>query len=448
MLKSLSRSLPFLLIRTLLVLGEGATLYYSSMYVHDWFVVFMSNYVEGLFLTVVSPMGYLVGLGLGTILVKYVFGLVQYYFKLAHIVFVTTLILEYTPFKGSRFLHALIQASTHFGSLALNDFSTKGVVKVLGVVKETIMDAELLSKFKEPKSMVVKFVKSICTKGLTNVINMTDEIIVSYTWFTNDMYLQDRKEKGKGVPSVKQKVKNTATFMLEGMAFTIRVLPQLLINSLIFEVAFILLANTVTIASLFVLLKFVGFNFLFFVYAFILYRTLVKLFYYVVVESLRLSIYINSFYSELNDLEPFDINATLARLFGSVPLVGTLIKKSGQSIEPAGSEGSPIFEDNLQEMFRQNVAEVASAFNLNTDELLEEPIEEDVVEVEPEESGEVVNEVESSEVEEAKAEEPTEEPSVPVVQEDSPIPVEGIELDFETQSSPFNSSNRVENQRR
>lgn len=445
MLQGFSRSIPFLLIRTVLVLAEGATLYFGSVYVQAWFELFISGYVDGFFLTVVSPMGYIIGLALGALVVKYVLGLIQYYFKLAHIIFLTTLILQYKPFKGSRFFYSLIEATVNFASLALNDFTTRTVVKALGALKDAILSTDLLSKFRDPKLLIVKFVKNICVTGLTNVINMTDEIIVSYTWFTNDLYLAERARQGQGAPNVKDKIKNKALFMLEGMVFTVRVLPQLLINSLLFEVAFILLANIATIAIIISLAGYIGFSFFFFVCAFILYRTLIRLFYYVVIESLRLTVYLHSFYSEVNELEPFNINDTLAELLGKIPLLGPLVQNSGQEIEPSSSGASNILEGDLNQMIRDNVTQVASSFNLNPSEIIVEDrtqvIVDDSVDVEDEfalseevASGVVENEEQTS----------TED----IVVEESPIPTEDIEVEVTTPSSPFNESNRINNQGR
>ncbi|MFF2798191.1 hypothetical protein [Lysinibacillus xylanilyticus] len=242
---------------------------------------------------------------------------------------------------------------------------------------------------------------------------------------------------------MKNKVKNQAMFMLEGMAFTVRVMPQLMINSLLFEVAFLILAVVSTITLVVTFIGYVGFSFVYLIWAIILFRTLIHIFYYIIIQSLRLNVYLYSFYSELNDIEPFNINETLGDLLGKVPLLGGLVKKSGQKIEPTGSEGAPILEGDLNTILKENVAQVASAFNLNTSELLgnqkqssEEvaaDIGESVQAIEPEE--------EPEEVVEAVAEEPEPE-------EEIDITVEDIEVEVTPPSSPFNNANRVNNQRR
>lgn len=439
MLTSFSRSLPFLFIRIVLVLGEGATLLYGSIYIHGWFEVFMSGHVEGLFLKVVSLMGWIIGLAVSAFIVKYVFGIAQYYFKLAHIIYLTMVILEYRPTRNSPLIHSFAQATTHFGWLVLHDFTTRGVVKALEALKNAILNIDLLSRFKETQSLMVRFVKMLCTTALGNVINMTDEIIVSYTWFTNDLYLANRERQGKGAPKLKDKVKNQALFMLEGMAFTVRVLPQLLINSVIFEVAFLLLAFLSSIGIVVLVGSYLGFSFFYIVASLILFRTLIHIFYYVIVQSLRLNVYLYSFYSELGDLEPFNITEMIGNLLGKVPLIGPLVKKSGQRIEPTGTEGSSILEGDLNSLMRENVAQVAAAFNLNTEELVEEPSTE-------EEPGEQLEEEEEFVEEQEEVVEETTGNSQEV--EAEPIPEGDIELDIEESPQLFNESNRVTNQRR
>ena len=375
MLQGFSFSLPFLILRISLICCEGLLLWFSAVYVHKLFLDYMSNLVGGLFAIVVSPMGYLIGLALGAVVVKYVLGLIQYYFKLAHIVYLTMFILQYKPYKGSRYGHAFREAGTNFTSLALNDFTTRSIVSALKALKTAILDNDLMSKFKDPELSSVKFVKSLCTTALGNVINMTDELIVSYTWFTYDLYLANCK-KNKKEPTTKQMLRNRATFMLEGITFIVRVFPQLLVSSAVIEVGFIIIANVVTIGVILLVLSYVGFSFMFIILAIILYRTLIQIFYYTIVESLRLTFYLHSFYSELEELEPFDIKESLSSLLGKVPLLKSLVKQSGQKIEASGSEGGPILEGDINTILQDNIKEVAQAFNLETDDLLKDQTDE------------------------------------------------------------------------
>ena len=401
---------------------------------------FMSNYVPSLFLFFLTPMGYIIGLALGALILKYVFGFIHYYFKLANIIHLTVLIL-FGVDKSQKNLpkelreklsvgYALSQAATNFKSLALNDFTTRGIVMALKALKNAILNIDLMSRFKEPKSTVVKFVKSVTESALGNVINMTDEMIVSYTWFAYDVYLQDMKSRGKE-PTLKQELKNRATFMLEGLTFIIRTFPSLLVNSLVIEVGFIIVANAIAIGLIVLTMFFVGFNFAFIFIAIILYRTIIQLIYYTIIESFRLTFYLYSFYSEMDDLEPFDITDSIANLVGKVPLLKSLVKQSGLKVEPTGMEGDHILEGDMDKILVDNVKEVANAFNLNTNEILkpEEPkSEEEEEEAKPEEQAE-------SEEETKPDQEVEPEPKV----EDSHDLEFEIEDDFESEPEiPFN----------
>lgn len=372
MLKHFSLGIPFLLLRILVVLAEAATLYFGSLFVYGLFVDYMSTRVPSLFLTFISPMGLLIGLALSTLVVKFGWGFLQYYIKLAHIIYLTLAILEYKPYRGSRFAFALGEAFSNFNTLALNDLTTRTVIKALKALKDAIVKTDLVSKFKDTNNSFIRFFKSICTTALSNVINMTDEIIVSYTWFTNSLFMAERARKNKGELKLKEKIKTQTTFMLEGMVFTVRVLPKLMVNSLVFEVAFLFLAHAVTVGLIILFIMYYGFSWLMIFYILIAFRTLIQIFYHAVVESLRLNVYLYSFYSEVNELEPFDILETMGSIVGKVPMLGALVKKSGLKIEPSGAEGSNILDGDFNQILKDNIAEAASAFNLNTNDILDE----------------------------------------------------------------------------
>lgn len=436
MLQGFVRSTPFLLIRTIIVAAEGAALLISSIYVHAWFMEFMSGYVEGLFLTLLNPVGIILGVGIGALISKYPLGIVKYYFKLAHIIYLTSLILEYKPKGVSRFLYSLQEATTNFALLALNDFTTRTVVKALGALKDAIVTKDLMSRFKETEGVILKFVRQTLTTGIANVIDMTDEIIVSYTWFTNDLWLESRRKKKLKAPSIKMKAKNTAMFMLEGMAFTVRVMPQLLVNSIIYEVAFVIFANASIVLLLLSGLGYFGFSWWHIFYFFIVYKLLVRLFYYVIIESLRLVVYLTAFYNELGELEPFDIKSSIGGLLGKVPLLAPLVKASKQDIQPTGSPDSPILEGDLNQLMKDNVKGVATAFNLKTDDLVEEQEQEE----EEEEEFEPTIEKEKQEPE-AKGEEEEIHPD-PEEEEEEEVEVE-VEIDLEDNPSPFDSMPKI-----
>ena len=442
MLTGFGYSFPFIVLRIICVLIEGLILILGTKYVHDFFMFFMSGYVPSLFLTFLNPMGYIIGLAISAIIVKYPMRLIQYYFKLSHIVYLTIIINNIQQYRKTAYLSSFSQAASNFTSLALNDLTTRSIVKVLKALKTAILNNDFMSRFTEPKTSLVRLIKSLCSTALGNVINMTDEMVVSYTWLTYDMYLFNCKQKKKE-PSIKQQLKVRASYMLESLVFIVRVFPKLLISSIFIEVGFLILSNIIASIIIFLVVTFSGFSLWIIFFCIVLYRTCIQVIYYTLIESLRLTFYLYSFYSELSELEPLNIRDGIADLLGKVPLLKSLVKKSGKKIEPTGSEGTPILEGDINSILVDNVKEVAKAFNLNP---------EDIIENKKENKHEVQEEkdVELEEVKEETEQEQEEDEKVPDV---SDIDLgDDVEVDLNLDdipepTSPFNNSNRITHDR-
>lgn len=454
MLRNLGHSFPFYIIRILIVTCEALTLAFGAYMLHGVVMDIASRYVDSLFLTMLNPMGWIIGLAISAFVVKYPFGLIKYYIKIAHIIYMTMITLEYKP----SLIGSFGQAYRNFSWLFINDIATKGIVQALRALKDAILNVEILQKFKAPDSSLLKFVTSLCTNGLNHIIDMTDELIISYTWFTNDMLLASLERRGKDKPSTIKAVKNQAKFILEGMAFLVRTLPQLLISTLIIEAAFLFLSNVLLISIIASVFYFSGYSFVLLLAGIFLYRMLLDLIYYALVEPIRIAVYIYAFYSELSELEPIDIKQEIASLIGKVPVIGALAKKAGMKVEPVGNEGESLFNADFNGVIKDNVATVADAFNLNVDDLMEDVVEEQRTRqnnTEPQEV-EVASSVEEEEavveVEEEtltpppppppQQQEPTPPPQQPTTVEMPTVEVEEIEIDTEPQvsSDPFASS--------
>ena len=295
MLQSFLSSTPFILLRVVLILLEGLTLYVSGYYGSAWILGYVGNYVDGLFLFMLTPMAWIIGLGIGAFIVKWLFGFFQYYVKLSQIIFLTCSILEYKPTKGSLVVFAFNEAIDNFVYLSINDFTTKTILKALGALKDAIMKNDIMSKFKDIDNTAYKLTKSMALTSLQNVINMTDEIIVSFTWLAHSMYKSDRKRQKKKMPGVKTRTKNQAKFILEGLTYLVRVFPKLLINSVAFEIFVFILANISIIVIIFFIIGISEFSFGLLFFMLVFYRTLLHIFYYCFVHSFRLFFYLYAF---------------------------------------------------------------------------------------------------------------------------------------------------------
>lgn len=348
---------------------EVTCLIYSTIYVHDFLLDFLKVQVPEMFIFFVHPMLYILGFTAGVVVVKYPIRYIKYYLKVAQIIFITTLILDYKPYKGSRYLFSLGQAYNTMISSIATDFSVRQVIKVFSALRDSIMKADIFQRFLNPKSSLIKIVTSMTSTGVKNTMSQVDEIILSYTWFTYSLYERNMARQGKKI-TVKNGLKNRALFFLEGITFTVRVLPHLLVNSLVFEFGFVVLANTVVFLSMTTFIYFTSFTWLKLFFMIVLFKTFVNLFYYVFIDSFRLIIYINVFYKTLEEMEPFNMDEALSGLLGKVPVLKKLVKKSGKKVEPSGQEGESIMDINAKEVARTHLAGVAAAFNLDPEVLV------------------------------------------------------------------------------
>lgn len=427
MLKSSVHSFGFLILGILVILLEGTALVYSTIYVNNFLINLFSSKVPSMFLYFLNPMFYIIGFTLGVVVIKYPIAYIKYYLKLSQIVFITTLILDYKPFKGSRYLYSLSQGYSTMVSSIATDLSVKQVIKVFNALRESIMKADVFQKFLNPKSTIVKIVSSMTSAGVKNTISQVDEIIMSYSWFTYSLYSKDAENNGRKI-SIKNSLKNRALFFLEGVAFTVRALPHLFMNSLLFELGFVILANSVVAISITTFIALSGFTWLKLFLCLALFRLMVKLFYYVFIDSFRLIIYLNIFYRTLDEMEPFNVDEILSSLLGKVPVLKKLVKKSGKKIEPAVEGDDSILNVNAKEIVRTHLVGVATAFNLDPDLLVpkKEESEEAIQENDSVESDSVVeDENHKSNEGEGVAdsfdlEEPITQPEIPSTSDDIP----------------------------
>ena len=158
--------------------------------------------------------------------------------------------------------------------------------------------------------------------------------------------------------------------MLEALVFTLKIFPKLIIFSIAGELAFFVLANALAVFAVVSFLVYVKWSVLYIFMSVILFNSVVKLIYYAVVESMRVTFYIQIFYSKLGDLEPVDFTEELGSIAARVPALAPLIKRSGLEIEiPQGEQGRILGED-FKDDIRKTFTDIGAAFSLGADELL------------------------------------------------------------------------------
>lgn len=408
---------------------------------------FMSGFVSGLFLTILTPMGYLIGLGISMVICYYVIGVIVYFFKLAHIIALTSYILDYNPSRMSTTLYAINEARQNFIPMVASYVTTKTIIHALTDLKDTIMEFDIMARFKEPKSTIVKFVKKLCTSGIRNVIDVADEITISYTWFTNDLYKRsDKYKKSKDGKSLGAMTKVQAKHMLEGLVFLLRTFPYLMMTSLLYETTFIVFNVVFTVALMFFIVKWLGFSLMTCAIIFVTYRTAMQIFSYTVISSLRNAAYLHAYYGELAELEPFDLKESVAGLLSKVPGLSGLAKLTGEKVDVTRGKGSsPILEEDIGEVLKKSIRDTARSFNLNESDLIITSKEADQIQDNldslPEEFEDlepIVSATEESEIEEQVPEQEQHE------QVEVDVSADDIETDAQVRADPFASGPRRE----
>lgn len=372
MLTKLVRTLPFIFIRILLGALDVYITIKVTLIAKDQLLLFIGPYVPSLFLFFLTPLTYIIGLGISMVICYYFVGVIAYFFKLAHIVAITSLTLGYSPSKMPLTFYAIDEARKNFMPLVVSYITTKTVVHALNDLKDTIMEFDIMSKFKEPKNTLVKLVKNISVQGIRNVIDVADEITISYTWFTNDLYRRsDKYKNNKKARTLRNRTKVQAKNMLESLVFIVRTFPYLMLSSLIYETLFIILNVVFTVSLGLYFLKVFGFTWLTVLLIFVSYRSVVQLFGYIVTSSLRNIAYLHTFYGELAEMEPFDIKSSVTSLVSSVPGLSQLAKMSGENIQATRGKGtSGLLEEDFSQVFRDSLKDTVKAFNLEESDLL------------------------------------------------------------------------------
>lgn len=445
MLINCVKTLPFILIRVLLCLADVAVTIWITLTFKEFFMNFMSGMVSGLFLTMLTPMGYIIGLGISMVVCYYIIGVIAYFFKIAHIIALTSYILDYNPSRMSTTVYAISEARKTFIPMVVSYVTTKTVLHALNDLKDTIMEFDIMARFKEPKNTVVKFVKRLCTSGIRNVLDVADEISISYTWFTNDLYKRsDNYKRSKKAKSLVTVSKVQAKHMLESLVFLMRVFPYLLMTSLIYETTFIVLNVVFTVLLAVVIVKMLGLSLLTCVIVFISYRAVMQVFSYTVISSLRNAAYLHAFYGELSEIEPFDLKESIAGLIAKVPGLSGLAKLTGEKIDVTrGTGSSPIIEEDIGEALRKSIRDTAKSFNLNESDLIITGGEVDRIQENLDSLPDEFEDLEPipSEQQELVAEEQEQREQVEV---EVDVDTEDIQVDAEIRSSPFASGPRRE----
>ena len=270
-----------------------------------------------------------IALGLGSAYRLTVVRFVDYLLQLAHTIAVTVIVLDQS-YKGTLTGYAWKEATSNLiGNTATSIITVKGV-KVVKTVKNALLEKTILNHLNDPGGFGVgnSFFKFI-VYNINMALDSMDEVLVSYTWFTQEMYRRHWEiENPKKKISVKTKVKNQAKFFLEGAALYIRVLPKMLVNNTLYLVAIeVLIFLTLAVSVILTTISF-GFGWWNILFMFVTTRLLLISVNSIIVPTLRVNIAIFQFYNQVSKLETTSPEF-IKELVGKLPPLAWVAKQTG-----------------------------------------------------------------------------------------------------------------------
>jgi hypothetical protein len=331
---------------------------------------------SGIMLFLSKYMYYIISLGLYILLYKIVVGPVIKIIQLYQIVTVTAVLFEFKERKllesSNYWWFSFGQVNKNFINVVSSSVISSSSVKALSKLKDAVIKNDIAANFQKSFSGFVKMTVEFLIKGIASLLDMLDEIVVSYVWLAIFMY-----KKSPGVKQPKKRMlKQQARFMLEAVMFYIRVFPKLLIRNLMCDVGFSVINLFLVIVLDVLIISLTGSYWLIIVEVF-LYKFMYAFLYDTIIHSFRVCSVVVNFYEILKDLKPVSEN-DLVEFIKKTPVLGVIAKRAKLSNFDGGNSGDEAAESssgliNINDMksaLIEQVNEYAKSFMLDEHDIL------------------------------------------------------------------------------
>jgi len=316
--------------RTLLITSLRFLLNISPVAIFILGVLFLRNlFIQWNMHVITHLMTIPIALGLGAAYRITVVRFVDYLLQLAHTIAVTVVVLE-QPYRGTLMGYAWKEATRNLiGNTATSVITIKGV-KVVKTIKNALLQKTIFNHLNDPGGLgpghsLFKFI----VYNINMALDSMDEVLVSYTWFTQEMYRRHWEiDNPKKKISVKIRVKNQAKFFLEGTALYIRVLPKMLVNNTLYLVAIEILIFLALVVSVTLTTISFGFGWWNILFMFVTTRLLLLAVNQIIVPTLRVNVAIYQFYNQVSKLET-TAPEFIKELVGKLPPLAWIAKQTG-----------------------------------------------------------------------------------------------------------------------
>lgn len=279
--------------------------------------------------TIIEPGLIMIGLGAGIVLHRVIFTPILFLESLSHVIAITSVVTGLPQkLQSSRTSYAFGQVRKYFFGLSASTIVTKSTLKLFASFKDAVLNKDIIPHFQKFEHPIIKFIIKICINDIKSLLNLLDEILVSYIWLGTHMYVE---YADKPKTESKEIIKQQARYMLEGFALFVKVFPSLLINNFAYDMLFYVITLALTTSLFFILYVVMGFSLWIYVIVFLFYRLAKDIIYNSVIYSLRCCSIIRSFYIAVDELH-VDNNMpsaeTLRDLVSKVPALIPLAKRT------------------------------------------------------------------------------------------------------------------------
>lgn len=391
---------------------------------------------------IIGPGLLMIGLGIGVLFHRLVFIPIIFIESLSHVIAITSVVTGLPQeLPGSRTLYSFSQMRKYFFGLTASTVITKTTLKLFTKFKDIILEKDIIPHFQQAKHPIIKFVSKICINSIKSLLDLIDELLVSYVWLGTYLYVEysDNPKTGS-----KEIIKQQARYILECIALFVKVFPSLLANNFAYDILFHIIATVLTIGTFVVLYHLIGFSFWIFIILFLFYRLVKDIIYNSIIYNLRCCSVVTTFYVALDKLR-IDNNMPSAEilhdLVSKIPSLIPIAKKtkddifndliSQKSNDAQSEENGGIVDFNpLEDVLKKYVNDVAKCFMISEHDILKTSKENEVLETETEEKPQIANATDLSK-------EHIEEANIQSNQEQRIVPINSVRLTNEEVMSPF-----------
>lgn len=372
MFRIIGKTFPFILLRILFYILSALAQYYILVLVYK-LGVSITNF-NPLLNTIIQPALIIIGVGLGFFILNWISRPVLHILSLGHVIAATAVTLD-LDIDTSIFRYSINQLSKCFISMSVSSIVSLKSISILKDFKDSILNNDIMPKFRISENKIIKFAIKIITNDIKSLIEMVDELIVSYVWFATLLYSSFSDDEHKN--TIKVQVKNQAKFMLEAICYVIKTFPFLLVDNISYSIFYYSLNFIVYIGIYLIVFANIGFNLWVFALSFILIRVIKAVVWDTLIYSFRVCATIFSFYQHMHKFEKSDL-IELNSLITKIPSLLVIAKKTKieeltniQVNKNDKSTSSLLDFDNLTIAIKRKVNDIAKCFMINEVDILD-----------------------------------------------------------------------------